>query len=155
MQKIHTKNISSENFKKYGMVVTSPRATPTSQGDNYKFWSDIAHYHITTTAEIGICTVFNQSEIRIDSMERHLKTPEILIPIDAPFVVPLLIDAAAASPESFHVNLGEAVVINEGIWHSACIPIGVEQSSYFVIFRRNTPHDDVQMKSVESFQIVL
>lgn len=154
MIKIKAKAITEENFRKFGKVVTSPTTKPTSEAADYKFWSDVAHYQIEGETEIGICTVFQQPTTEIDSMERHLNTPEILIPIDAPFVVPLLREGdAAEKAEAFRVDIGEAVVIDEGVWHGACLPVGKKASSYFVIFRRNTPYHDVEKKLVPVISI--
>ena len=155
MIKIKSIPITQENFKKFGQVVTSPTTKPTSQSTEYKFWSDLAHYLINGETEIGLCTVYQQPTAEISGMERHTQTPEILIPIDAPFVVPLLRDNDPANQTAaFQVNIGEAVVIDEGVWHGACLPVGKKESSYFVIFRRNTPQEDVEKKTILPIQIV-
>ncbi len=87
-------------------------------------------------------------------MERHLNTPELLIPIDAPFVLPVQLEESADSGVgAFLVNIGEAVVVDRAVWHGACLPVGKRKSSYFVIFRRNTPHEDVQKKVIETVEI--
>ena len=152
--KIKSEHISPENFKKFGKVVTAPKGNPTSQAADYKFWSDIADYNIEGEAEIGICTVYKQSANEIVGMERHLRTPEILIPIDAPFTLPLLLDGENEDNiKAFQCNLGEAVVINKAVWHGACLPVGKEKSSYFVIFRRGTPHEDVEKKEIKKIEI--
>jgi ureidoglycolate hydrolase len=155
MIKINSIPITQENFKKFGSVVKSPTTKPTSQAADYKFWSDLAHYLINGETEIGLCTVYQQPTNEISGMERHIRTPEILIPIDAPFVVPLLRDGYPTDQTTaFQVNVGEAVVIDEGVWHGACLPVGKKESSYFVIFRRNTPQEDVEKKTILPIQIV-
>jgi len=152
--KIKSEHISSENFKKFGKVVTAPKGSPTSQAADYKFWSDIANYNIDSDSEIGICTVYKQPKNEITGMERHLRTPEILIPIDAPFTLPLLIDGEAEdNAKAFQCNLGEAVVINKAVWHGACLSVGKDESSYFVIFRKGTPHEDVEKKNIKTIEI--
>jgi ureidoglycolate hydrolase len=152
--KIKSKQISTENFKKFGKVVTAPKGEPTLQSTDYKFWSDIANYHIEGETEIGICTVYKQPKNEITGMERHLRTPEILIPIDAPFTLPLLLDGKREEDaDAFQCNLGEAVIINKAVWHSACLPVGKEESSYFVIFRKGTPNEDVEKKNIKTIEI--
>jgi hypothetical protein len=135
----------------FGSFVRSMAGTPTtSEGKDYKFWSDIARYTIDGETEVGICTVYAQPGVPVAELERHLHTPELLIPIDAPFVVPLMREGDPA-PMAFRVDIGEAIVINTAVWHGASQPVGVKESSYFVIFRRGTPHDDVQKKRVDPF----
>ncbi len=152
--KIKSEHITSENFKKFGKVVTAPKGDPTSQASDYKFWSDIADFNIDGETEIGICTVYKQSKNIISGMERHLRTPEILIPFDAPFTLPLLIDGESEeNAKAFQCNLGEAVIINKSVWHGACLPVGKEESSYFVIFRKSTPREDVEKKEIRKIEI--
>lgn len=154
IMKIKSKHISPENFKKFGRVVTFAEGEPTSQAADYKFWSDIVNYRIDGSTEIGICTVYKQLKNEISGMERHLRTPEILIPIDAPFTLPLLLEGEdEEKAEAFQCNLGEAVVINEAVWHGACLPVGKDESSYFVIFRKGTPHEDVEKKAIRAIEI--
>ncbi|HKB85730.1 MAG TPA: ureidoglycolate lyase [Ignavibacteriaceae bacterium] len=156
MIKIETKKVSPEKFQKFGKVVNTPSGLPTSESSDYKFWSDIADYKIEGETEIGICTVYRQEETTITGMERHLRTPEILIPIDGAFVLPLLIEGEdEQSAESFRVEIGEAVKINDAVWHGACLPADKDESSYFVIFRKGTPHEDVQKKDIRSIKVIL
>jgi len=149
-----TQRANNQNFDKYGRIVKYPEGEPTSQDKDYKFWSDIADYKINGETEIGICTVYKQDSSLIKAMERHLHTPEILIPIDAPFVLPVLKDGQMDNAaEAFKVEPGEAIIINEAVWHGACLPVGEPISSYFVIFRKGTPIKDVEKKSIESVEV--
>ncbi len=152
MSTIKAYHITDANFTPFGKVVTSPKAQPTSQAADYTFWSDIADYYIAGETEIGLCTVYAQPKQEITGVERHLRTPEILIPIDASFVLPLF-DDMRRKAEAFSVNIGEAVVINTGVWHGACLPFGKKEATYFVIFRKGTPHEDVMKKSIDPVQI--
>lgn len=151
---INTKPITEDNFKKFGKVVKSPKGEPTAQAADFKFWSDIANYEIDGSTEIGICTVYKQPKNIINGMERHLETPEILIPIDAPFVLPLLKEGETEEQsKAFQVDIGEAVIIDKAVWHGACLPVGKEESSYFVIFRKGTPNEDVYKKEIKEIEL--
>lgn len=150
----NAKPITEANFKKFGKVVKSPKSEPTAQADDFKFWSDIANYDIDGSAEIGICTVYKQPKNIIRGMERHLNTLEILIPIDAPFVLPLIKEGETEEQaEAFQVDIGEAVIIDKAVWHGACLPIGRAESSYFVIFKKDTPNADVYKKEIKEFEL--
>ena len=142
--KIKVKKITSENFSTFGKVVTGAVGDPTSKAADYKFWSNIMSYYIDGETEVGICTVYKQPSISINGMERHLNTPEILIPIDAPFILPLLLNKdKPEQAEAFTVDVGQAIAIDEKVWHGACIPLNKSESSYFVIFKKGTPNNDV------------
>jgi ureidoglycolate lyase len=152
--RIRARRITPQNFARFGRVVTRPRGEPTSQARQYKFWSDRAHYGIEGETEVGICTVFRQADETIDGIERHLGTPEILIPIDGPFLLPVLREGdAVADLQAFRVAVGEAVIIDAGVWHGACLPVGKPRASYFVIFRRGTSGKDVEKRRIQPLGI--
>ena len=114
--KIKAKIITTENIISFGKVVVGASGAPTSQASDYKFWSDIMNYQIDGETEVGICTVYKQSERAITGMERHLRTPEILIPIDGPFMLPLLKDKnKPEETETFILEVGQAVVIRNQV----------------------------------------
>ncbi|HPC35364.1 MAG TPA: ureidoglycolate lyase [Candidatus Marinimicrobia bacterium] len=146
--------ISPDNFAKFGKVVSLPSEEPTAEGDTFKFWANIANYQINGKTEIGLCSVTLPRGNRINSLERHLHTPEILIPIDTPFALPVLIEEEPEENlEIFKVNVGEAVVINPGVWHGASIPLGKPQATYFVIFGYQTSLKDIEKKIINDIEI--
>jgi ureidoglycolate lyase len=149
--KIQSVRISHDNFTRFGSVVIPPADDPTAKGPTFEFWSDIARYRIDGETEIGLCTVSKQDTEVVSVVERHMKTPEILIPIDAPFDLPLVGDDGSVS--AFRVAIGEAVVVNRGVWHGPCIPVGKKESTYFVIFQRGTPNNDVEKKTIDEVEI--
>lgn len=152
---IKAKIITSENILSYGKAVVGASGAPTSQASDYKFWSDIISYQIDGETEVGICTVYKQSESTITGMERHLNTPEILIPIDGPFMLPLLKDEnKPEETEAFILEVGQAVVINEKVWHGACLPYGKQECSYFVIFKKGTPFNDIEKTEISEITIL-
>ena len=142
------KRITPENFARYGRVARLPDGAPTAEDATFRYWSDAAHYGIDGETEIGFCTVYRQDEPAVTWMERHDRTPELLIPIDGPFLLPVMEGRAAAEVEVFEVRPGEAVVIGQGVWHSACHPAGGDAATYFVLFRRGTPQDDVTKRDL-------
>lgn len=136
-----------EAFARFGSVVPAPASAPTAEDPTFRYWSDLAHYRIDGETEVGLCTVFRQDAPRVTWMERHDRTPEFLIPADAPFLLPVMDEAGTV--EVFRVDLGEAIVIADGVWHSACHPVDAEQATYFVVFRRGTPAEDVVKQDIE------
>ncbi|HEX2983323.1 MAG TPA: ureidoglycolate lyase [Ignavibacteriales bacterium] len=151
---VKSKKIDNNNIKKFGHAVVSQTGEPSMQGETFKFWSDIADYQINGETEIGICTVYKQHVNEITGIERHMETPEILVPIDAPFILPLLKEGDNENAlEAFKVDVGEAVVIDKAVWHGACFPVGKEKSSYFVIFKKGTPFNDMHKKDTNKIEI--
>ncbi|MCF7885023.1 MAG: ureidoglycolate lyase [Candidatus Marinimicrobia bacterium] len=155
MLQINARQASRQNFSKYGKFVSRPTTEPTAQSKEFKFWSDLTHYHIKGDSEIGICTIFPQSKLTVASMERHTGSPEILIPGDHPFLVPLLLDGEESERTGvFYVDIGQAIVIDRGVWHGACLPVSQKESSYFVIFKQGTPEQDVEKKDINPVEVI-
>lgn len=153
--KIKAKKITNDNFGSYGKVVVGAVGAPTSQSLDYKFWSDIMNYKIDGETEVGICTVYRQEVDTIRTMERHIKTPEVLIPIDAPFILPLLSDKnKPETAEAFIVNIGQALAMNKEVWHGTCIPLDKKECSYFVVFKKGTPQNDVEKMEISELTIL-
>lgn len=146
MPDVHVVPLTAAGFERYGAVVQPPSSTPTASDAAFRYWSDLAHYGVEGETEIGWCTVYRQEPPRVTWMERHTRTPELLVPIDAPFILPVMGDGGEV--EAFRVDIGEAVVIGQGVWHSACHPAEAAAASYFVVFRRGTPAEDVQKTDV-------
>lgn len=151
MQTIHPKRINNDNYAAFGRVARVPAGEPLAADETFKYWSDSAHYRIDGETEIGYCTVYRQDEDVVEWMERHDRTPEVLIPIDGPFVLPVM--SADGEVEAFRAEPGEAVVIGPSVWHSACKPVNADEASYFVVFRRGTPQEDVIKKDLQRVRI--
>ncbi len=145
--------ITSGNFARYGRVARVPQGQPTAEDATFRYWSDAAHYGIDGETEIGFCTVYRQDEPAVTWMERHDRTPELLIPIDGPFLLPVMGEEESAEVEVFEVQPGEAVVIGQGVWHSVCHPVGADAATYFVLFRRGTPQEDVIKKDLAAIPV--
>ncbi len=151
MQTIHPKRINAENYAAFGHVARVPSGEPLAADETFKYWSDSAHYRIEGETEIGYCTVYREDDEVVAWMEQHAQTPEILIPVDRPFILPVMSDDGRI--EAFQAKPGEAVVIRPGVWHSACKPVDADEATYFVLFRRGTPHQDVSKKDIEPVRI--
>lgn len=144
---MRSQHISPRSFERFGRVASLPGTEPLAEDDTFSYWSDVASYEIDGATEVGFCRVYRRRPDHVDWMERHDRTPEILIPIDRAIVLPVM--GRDRRVEAFRIDIGQAVVIDRGVWHSACRPVGGEEATYFVVFRRGTPQEDVIKTEVE------
>jgi ureidoglycolate hydrolase len=139
--------LSAEAFAPFGSVVAGPPGEPTAADATFSYWSDLLHFGVEGEVEVGLCTVYARASQDITWMERHRRTPELLVPADAPFLLPVM--DAAGHVSVFEVGVGQAVLIGAGVWHSACAPLpGTPSCTYFVQFRRGTPQEDVEKTTI-------
>jgi ureidoglycolate hydrolase len=94
-------------------------------------------------------------------MEHHLGTPEMLIPLDVPLLVPIApADASADSVpnpeqiEGFVVKPGQALVMDRSGWHWLPFPTEGESGSCLIIFARDTPRHDLLIRDLPDDQVV-
>lgn len=155
------KKLTPASFTKFGKIADATIKPPLVDAENLKFWTTIASYKVDGETEIALCQV-KRSVDSVGMLERHIKTPEILVPIEGDFILPVaparsLQDPAeapeAASVEAFLVHSDQAVVMDVGVWHTAPIPVGKE-TSFFVIFRKETTKQDAVFKKLKNDETV-
>ncbi len=158
---VKVKKLTASSFAKFGKIADAKIKPPLVDAENLKFWTTIATYTVDGETEIALCQV-KKSVDSVGMLERHVKTPEILVPIEGDFILPVapagnLQDSAetpeASDVEAFLVHSDQAVVMEKGVWHTAPIPIGKE-TSFFVIFRKETTKQDVVFKKLKNNETV-
>jgi len=159
--KVKAKKLTAESFSKFGKVVEIPRTLDETKTVNY--WGTLATFKVEGQSEVGVCIVKKNSN-RMDSMERHVKTPEVLVPIEGDFVLPVALSKDLEDPderpsaenvEAFYVNDKQCLVMAEGVWHWAPFPAW-EQASFFVIFKKETSKSDMAIsKFKEGKEIIV
>lgn len=147
------KKLTAESFSRFGKVVDIPQSPPIVETETIKYWGTIATFEVEGETEVGICAIKKDSNT-IDSMERHVQTPELITPIEGDFVLPVAPSRNLEDPgdcpdaenvKAFYVTEKQAVLMDRGVWHWAPIPVG-EEASFFVIFRKETTKTDHQIK---------
>ena len=152
---VRARNLTAEAFSKFGRVIEVPNSKPLVERENVKFWGTIATFKVDGEAEIGICVVKKDSNI-LKFMERHVQTPEVIIPIKGDFVLPVAISKnlddrdeypKAEDVEAFYIRDEQALILNKGVWHYAPLPVE-NKASFFVIFKKETTRRDLDVKEI-------
>ena len=147
---ISVQNLTEESFAPFGQIIEMPTTPPAITGPNWQWWPEIA---VVTGDEGPYSAGYftrDPGEFSFDWAERHMLSLEVLIPLTeaclvhvAPADFPEQPDhlANSASFQVFRVNLGQAVVLNFGVWHGA--PFAVSQPISMAVFlRQHTGRDD-------------
>jgi len=150
---LKAKRLTAASFSKFGKAIDIPKSPPLVETETVKYWGTIASFMVEGETEVGICIVKKDSNI-IESMERHVGTPELIAPIEGDFVIPVAASRNLEDPnetpkvedsEAFYVNEKQAFVMDKGVWHWAPFPVGKE-SSFYVIFKKETTKRDMTVK---------
>ena len=152
MKTIKAIRITEENFEFMGQVIQIPKEgerAPHLEGDGFKHYGELAIQDCHGPIEFGI-TKFDKREMVVDRLEQHAKTPELLLALDGPFLMPvapkIVVDGKEA-PDldklfAIHVDTAEGVIFKDGYWHLAPFPLK-EQSSVLVGFKPRSWADDI------------
>jgi ureidoglycolate lyase len=100
---------------------------------------------------VGILTG-HQREIKQEMVERHSDTMEILIQLENDAVVFLGKPASSGDEvgeiQAFEFNRGEAVALDEGVWHWVPYPVNAADCKTLVIFKEGTSANDCVIKEL-------
>jgi len=124
--------LSAEAFAPFGQAVTLPAGSPSSFGEHFDCWFNMAEL---TGQDLKLGQVIaRRGEGIVTTMERHPDV-EFLLPVTGPLiqVVAPGRDIAdnneqpeAAEAIAFLLQPGEAVVVAPGVWHAAAMPVAGE-----------------------------
>ena len=154
--KLKAQPIGASAFALFGQVVSIPQAEPTASLEGMDFWAGVATLpDLGAAYGVGYATQAKRP-FRQTSVERHLKTPELLMPVDGDMIVvvgpPDYLDEPQRLPAperfvAFRVAEGQGVIFKPGVWHWA--PFAVDATiRLLVIFAAGTPQSDAVVVAI-------
>lgn len=127
---------------------------PSLSEVSFDWWGRLETLYFTNGMEIGLLRM-KKSEMTINKMERHLRTAEILIPIDGDFVVPVCSfnqkDKRLIPTNDicgYYLNKDQCMILKPGIWHWAPFPLQ-DSGSIVLMFQQGTPENDLEFRDLE------
>jgi ureidoglycolate hydrolase len=161
---INVQPLTDEAFSKYGKLIRrKPQSEPLADNPDLTYWEKVVEFEPAIPRTIGLLTE-KRREMTLTKMERHTKALEWFVPIDgecvacfAEFQNP---DDPAEQPDAdkvvaFKMDNIAGFVVARGAWHWPAFPI-TETATQLVNLRRDTEHDDVDVKDLaERVEIVL
>lgn len=153
--------LNEENFRPFGQVIRMPEEITIEPGAVHG-WKVVANIPYPGEVEVG-WLLLKQRPYEVTQLEHHLHTPELVVPLDTPFLVPVA--PADNNPEAipdpdkiegFVVEPGQALVLDQCGWHWLPFPVK-GNGSCLIVFGKDTPADDLLIKNLaggESIQFV-
>lgn len=96
----------------------------------------------------------------IRSLERHMRTPEILIALEGDSLICMAKPEAKVGMDQiegiqvFYIHQGEAIVMHLGTWHWIPVPVNQEETRFLVIFASETEVEDLEVRDLEEVVMV-
>ena len=139
-------DLTPDAFAPFGTVIQQPTAAAEATGEGWRWWSEAARLpHTDRPYAVGYLRL-EPSPPRFDWAERHLRSTETIIPLDAACLVH--VGPPGDTPAwnlfaVFRVRPGQGVILNEGVWHGA--PLALDRPlAALVLLRRGTGAEDVE-----------
>jgi ureidoglycolate lyase len=153
---VRAKILTDKGFSPFGTIIGLPKTKPSASTPALDYWDEVIHLPIEDRAASFLLCKRNPFEF--SSMERHVKTSEIFIPLEGysifPFAPPNRLEDPKAKPdvnklEAFIFDGTQALMMHKGTWHVPPIPL-TEQATFLVIFGKNTAKEDIDNSELEN-----
>ena len=143
--------LTAESFKEFGSVLSSEVGAPAADNDEIKYWGKLSQFSLGSDVSTGIMYVKKRQPV-LESFERHLQTPEMLVALEGDSVVCFAKKSPYGSDEigevkAFYIKQGDAFVMSPGTWHWAGYPKN-DAAKFLVVFKYGTEEKDLEVKNV-------
>lgn len=158
---IPVKKLTDKLFKPFGKIIQKPIGLkPTISNEMIELYDldKLVGATFDVKGPIGIGYFETPRRSLAPLLERHVKTPELLIPLEGCSILPIAPASPLDDPEAvpdpnrvlgFFMSGEEAVFIHPGVWHF--IPNAVTRvASFVVVFRSATAETDLDVKDLKS-----
>ena len=145
--------LTLEVFKEYGHILNLSQGEPLASNEEITYWGKITELKMSQVISTGILYA-HKRECTINSFERHVNTPEILVALEGdsiicfckPSVSNISIDLNDA--RAFYIRQGDVIAMHPGTWHWAGFPQNCESSKFLVLFASGTEANDLEVRDL-------
>jgi len=136
-RRIVARRVTAAEFSGFGQAIELLAGGTDVVTTHGAGWSDHRSLEsvLGTPGHLGL-TIGSAEPLQVAAMERHLHTKEALFCAGAPVVVAVA-DTSGEHPHAddvraFVIEPGDVVILDEGIWHSACHGLGSPTPYYWL-----------------------
>ena len=151
--------MSEAAFSEYGRWISADLRDADADIPELKFWNRLGLMEHQGDTSVSIVRTYGKNGLIEETLERHMKTGEALLPTeDIIIVVALPADSSGEKPnldtvKAFPVKKGEAVILHEAVWHHAPLT-EADTADTFVVFKSDTPENDfLALELKEEFDV--
>lgn len=157
MTTLTVEDLTAEAFAEFGAVIDLPGTAAHASGPGWRWWAETALLP-TDGRPYGVGYLdLEPAAPSFDWAERHLRTVETVVPLDAPCLVYVGPADHLDQPDRlaplgqfriFRVRPGQGVAMKPGVWHGAPLADGAPARA-LVLILEHTGRDDVTIVRFE------
>jgi ureidoglycolate hydrolase len=158
MEKLTVVEMTPQSFRGYGEVLSVGPGTPMGSSQEFTYWGKVAELQMGSVVSTGYLSCKPRAGV-LRQLERHLRTPEILVALRGDSLVCMARPSAPGSKgidglQAFHVRQGQAFAMGLGTWHWAAFPIGKTEAVFLVVFASGTEGADLEFTDLDGLRQV-
>ncbi len=158
MKKLTVVEMTPESFVGYGDVLSVGPGAPMGSSEEFTYWGKVAELGMGTRVSTGYLSCKPREGV-LRQLERHLRTPEILVALHGDSLVCMARPSASGNKgieglQAFHVRQGQAFAMAPGTWHWAAFPVGKSEAVFLVVFASGTEGADLELMALDDSRAV-
>ena len=131
LKRVEVQPLTKETFKPYGYFLAKRKENPEVVSEQFTMWVHEGRLEVDGEFFVGVSDLLKRP-LRFASMERHLKSMELLLPLNGSMLLAMAPHQSLDDPdeepkvdqvEVFEVKAGQAVIFNKGPWHWTPFPM--------------------------------
>jgi ureidoglycolate lyase len=154
------RQLTTEAFAPYGRVIHPPDRAQDAEGPGWRWWAETVFLAGDERPwGVGYLDLEPAPPPRFDWAERHMRTPEAVVPLSGDVIVYVgpaeHLDEPDRAPdlasyEAFRVTSGTGVVLERGVWHGAPLAEGGPAKAIVLILAGTGTTDVTVVRFVDS-----
>lgn len=144
--------LTAESFSSFGKVLNRAPFVDLDPSEEFSWADGCGDLDLFTPSCTGQLNCrYRERDLR--KMERHMKTPEIMVALEGDSLI-CVASASEDAPQKesircFRVKQGSALLMDKAVWHWIPYPEQEPGSKFLVLFRDGTGADDLNFHELE------
>jgi len=150
--KLKSRDIAQADLHGIGRLLFSPADPKVKPGDECSFAIIQEDLGLTDASCAGTMDCAPRP-MQVSRMERHLRTPEVLVAIDGDSVICLAppqepVAGKLKDMRAVTVRKGQVFIMETGAWHWIPFPLENRPARFLVVFKQKTGQNDLEFHAL-------
>lgn len=149
IKKLQVMELTQENFKEFGTVITSEEKSADAGDENFGWWEKLGLFEGINQVSVNILEC-KKREFIVDKLEFHKETPEAVIPMGGEAVIAVVAPAGEldeSKMKAFFIPGNKGIMLNVGVRHFIPYPLNGNVNCV-IVFKHATGANDLIFESL-------